>query len=269
MKNYLMTIVFLFLMVGCEDVVQVDVPTDQTRLAIDALIRVADISSSSVQILIKAKETSSFFENVEAAKLDQVTLTNEGNNSTLELIENSPGSGLYVAFWPASQLTSGELRLNITYKNEQYEAHTSFVPSVPIDRLIQGDDTLFSGDETEVIISYTDVPNRVDFYLFDFDFDEYLVSEDTFYPGQSFEFSYFYDGEFLSGQEINIGIIGVDEDFYNYMNQIIVQSGGDQGPFQTPSATVRGNIINKSNPDNFALGYFAVSQSYNELLIIE
>ena len=53
------------------------------------------------------------------------------------------------------------------------------------------------------------------------------------------------------------------------MNQLIVQSGGDQGPFQTPAATVKGNIINTTNADNFALGYFAIGQVFNDTLIIE
>ncbi len=96
-----------------------------------------------------------------------------------------------------------------------------------------------------------------------------------------FQFSYFYEDGIESGREVEVSIIGVDKPFFNYMNQIIVQSGGDQGPFQTPAATVRGNIINVTNidnndsfdtvdnKDNFALGYFAVCQSFNKSLIIE
>ncbi|WKX75387.1 hypothetical protein [Zobellia laminariae] len=83
---------------------------------------------------------------------------------------------------------------------------------------------------------------------------------------------------------IDISILGVDRAFYNYMNQIIVQSGGDQGPFQTPSATVRGNILNVTNiedlsdldnlassidQENFALGYFAVCQTFTKSITIE
>ena len=108
--------------------------------------------------------------------------------------------------------------------------------------------------------------------MFDFDFNEYLVSEDEFYQGQPFEFSYFYDDGVQSGMEVQISLIGVDEPFFNYMNQVIVQSGGDQGPFQTPSATVRGNILNVSDEngtDNFALGYFAVCQTYTQSITLE
>ena len=260
--------VFFIMLVGCEDVVEVDVPKDATRLAIDALIRV-DTDEPITQVQVTAKETTSFFEEIGPAQLDQIALLNTSTNTMTALVEEPNGSGRYIANWPTDQLIQGVLQLTIVYNNELYEANTAYVPSVPFDDLKEGDGTLFSEDETEILVSYTDDANRIDFYLFDFDFNEYLVSEDTFYQGQSFEFSYFYEEGLESGRELNISILGVDEAFYNYMNQLIVQSGGDQGPFQTPAATVRGNIINTSNSDNFALGYFAVCQEYAETIVLE
>ena len=72
-----------------------------------------------------------------------------------------------------------------------------------------------------------------------------------------------------------------NEDFYNYRTLLIEQSEAGLGPFQTPVATVRGNIFdvtgidninqfdNVGQPDNFPLGYFAVVQSFTQTLIIE
>ena len=268
MGKNLILLVFLIMLVGCEDVIEVDVPKDVTRLAIDALIRV-DNDETITRVQVTAKETTSFFEEIGPAVLDQIYLLNTSTNTLTDLVEEPIGSGVYVANWPTDQLMQGTLQLSIVYNNELYEANTAYVPSVPFDDLKEGDGTLFSEDETEILVSYTDDANRMDFYLFDFDFNEYLVSEDTFYQGQSFEFSYFYEEGLESGRELNISILGVDEAFYNYMNQLIVQSGGDQGPFQTPAATVKGNIINTSNSDNFALGYFAVCQEYAETIVLE
>ena len=56
---------------------------------------------------------------------------------------------------------------------------------------------------------------------------------------------------------------------------LIEQSGDNFGPFATPVATVRGNIItsegttNVANPNNFALGYFAVVEENTATIIIE
>tara|TARA_R110001583_G_scaffold26557_2_gene95656 strand:+ start:172 stop:978 length:807 start_codon:yes stop_codon:yes gene_type:complete len=268
MKKYILILTLLFISLSCEDVIEVDVPTDTTRLSIDALIRI-DTGLSSTRIEVKATETTSFFEEIGPAVLDDIQLMSTTTNISAELEEQPLGSGIYVINWPTEALTQGEYLLNITYNNEQYEATTSFVPTVPFDDLRQGDGSLFSEDETEIVVSYTDEATRDDFYLFDFDFDKYLVSEDTFYQGQSFEFSYFYEDGLEPGRELEISILGTDEAFYNYMNQLIVQSGGDQGPFSTPAATVRGNIVNLTDADNIALGYFALCQEYKETVTIE
>ncbi len=266
MKKLILSIVILFTLYGCQDVIEVDVPMDSPRLVIDAVLRMDNIAQPNTVVQIKASVTSSFFDEIKPAPLNSISITNLESNTTVDLTEQTPGSGIYRADIPTNRLVEGTSRLSIDYQGELYEAEAVFVPSVPIDELRQGTATLFSGEETEVILTFTDAPDRVDFYLFDFDFNEYLVSEDTFYPGQPFQFSYFYDSELAPQTILDISILGVDEQFYNYMNQVIMQSSGDQGPFQTPAATVKGNIVNISNPDNFALGYFAVSQVFTASL---
>lgn len=269
MKKIFYSILFLCLSYGCQDVIEVQVPIDQPRLVVDALLRIDDIQNPTTVVRITTSITSSFFGDITPAQVDQISILNTLTNTELQLPEDTVGSGVYRRDIATEFLTSGQLLLKINYNGQVYEASTSFVPSVPIDTLVQGTNTLFNNDETEIIISFTDAPDRVDFYLFDFDFNEYLVSEDTFYPGQSFQFSYFYDPGLKPSTELEVGILGVDEPFYNYMTQLIVQAGGDQGPFQTPAATVKGNVINTTNPDNFALGYFAVSETFTSNLIIE
>ena len=269
MKKIFLLLLFLSLSYSCEDVIEVDLPVDQPRLVVDALVRIGDVQSPTTVVRILASTTSSFFEDVSPAQLDEISILNTESNVEIQLTEETVGSGIYRRVIATDFLTSGQLVLKINFENQLYEATTSFVPSVPIDNLVQGTTTLFSDDETEIIISYTDTPDQVDFYLFDFNFDEYLVSEDTFYPGQSFQFSYFYEPGLAPDTELEVGIMGADEPFYNYMTQLIVQAGGDQGPFQTPAATVKGNIVNTTNSDNFALGYFALSEIFTSTLIIE
>ncbi|WP_422079736.1 DUF4249 family protein [Ulvibacterium sp.] len=295
-KIGLLGLVFL-IFIGCEDVVDVDLPEVDSRLFIDAFIRI-DESDPTTRVRVNAGLTSSFFDDIPPADLQNIIIVNldqlngAGIPSFVTLTQTSPG--VYEARENTSFFTSGRLLLSISHEDQDYAALTNYVPAVPIEQLSQGDQTLFSGDETEIVISFVDAPDRQDFYLFDLDFDEYLVTEDLFYPGQRFEFSYFYDDGLDAGQELQVSLMGVDIGFYNYMNQLIVQSGGDQGPFQTPTATVRGNIINVTgvdidtidfenidsleevegiDPENvregFPLGYFAVSQTFSSSIIIE
>ncbi|WP_281540405.1 DUF4249 family protein [Maribacter aestuarii] len=285
MKRIYFFLIIVLSLFSCEDVIEVDAPSEPPRLTVDALIRL-DTSVAVTTATIKVGLSSSFFDSNDVADVDQMIIQNLDYEPTSPLDQNfiifrETEPGVFQGSKNTSFFTSGNLFLNIEYGEERYLASTRFVPSVPIDDLEQGDGTLFTGDETEIKVSFTDNADRDDFYLFDFDFDEYLVTEDEFYQGQTFEFSYFYDDGIEAGRTLEISILGVDEPFYNYMNQLIVQSGGDQGPFQTPAATVRGNIINVTDidnmevfdnvgeNDNFALGYFAVVQEFKETITIE
>lgn len=271
-------VLLLFLsMVACQDVIDVDLPTEDPRLVIDALVRIDDTYRPKTLVRVKASLSSSFFDSVQPARLQEIVLSNLGNNTYIVLQEKPIGSGIYEAEWDTNQLLDGTLQLLIHHNDQSYRANTAYVSAVPIDSLKQGTNSLFGDDETEVLISFTDIGEQENFYLLDFDFGEYLVTEDEFYQGQQFEFSYFYDKELKDGTEIEISLMGVDKVFYNYMNQLLQQTGPSGGPFSTPAATVRGNIINTtvvdpSNPtvnkDKFALGYFAVCQVYSSTITI-
>jgi hypothetical protein len=54
------------------------------------------------------------------------------------------------------------------------------------------------------------------------------------------------------------------------MNILLSVAGNTGGsPFQSPPATVRGNIINTTNFDNYALGYFRLSETDSASYVIE
>lgn len=262
---------------SCEDVIEVEAPAEPPRLIIDALIRV-DTTQMLFPVQVRVRETGGFFGEVPVTDLKQITISNEAGGFIV-LLETSPG--VYERESSPAFLQGGELILQVEHKDQRYLARTRYVPSVPIDTLIQGDETLFEGDETELIVGFTDQPDRDDFYLLDFDLGEYLVTEDEFYQGQPFSFSYFYDRDLQPGQLLKIGLMGVDRSFYNYMNLLIQQSSEPMGPFQTPAATVRGNIINATDidnidyfdnvdqPNNYALGYFAVCQEFTRTIVLE
>jgi hypothetical protein len=299
-KNlYYSVLLLVICSTACEEVIDVDLPENDTRLVVNGVIRV-DETQEYVPIEIKVLESSTFFENNTVASIQSAVITygtpNPDAPEILEgggvsnLAEVQPGSGIWVPdpSFDSDQrirvanINEGDVfRLIITTSEETYFASTTYVKSVPIESLEQGTQTLFSEDETEIVVSFTDIEERNDFYIFDFGFNEFLVSEDEFYQGQTFEFSYFYEDGIEPGTELNISLLGADEGFYNYMNQVIVQSGGDQGPFQTPAATVRGNVLNITGinnidvfdnierSDNFGLGYFAVIQEYKSSITIE
>ena len=285
MKKIFLICGFFLILVSCEDVIQVDVPEEEPRLIVDALIRV-DENISLFNAEVKVSLTSSFFGTIPLTGLRDVTIINlslptADCGNCLILLEKTPGSGVYEEIINPGFFMEGELILQIGHEGRRYFARTEYVRAVPINSIEQGDGTLFNDDDTEVIVSFTDDPDADNFYVFDFDFGEFLVSDDEFYQGQDFSFSYFYDRQFEPGREINISILGADQGFHNYISLLVDQSEDELNIFDTPAATVRGNIFdvtdldnidvfdNVNQPELFPLGYFAVVQVYNETLVIE
>ena len=285
----------LILFAACEEVIEVEVSNSPPRLLVEGLLRV-DEAQAFIPVRIQLRETSGFFDQVSVTQADNIFIQVERfeDGQLIEsfsslLAEENPGSGVYVpdpnAFGDQRIPTvflNAEVRftLNILHKGRNYVAQTWYQPVVPIDFVVQGRNTLFEGDETEVIVTFSDPGSSDDYYLFQFDPGKYLVTEDQFYQGQLFQFSYFYEDPIPEGTPKTIQIMGVSPEFYNYMD-LLVQQSEQEGPFQVPAATVRGNVIdvtdidnldrlnNADRPEVFPLGYFAVVQQYQEELIIQ
>lgn len=249
---------------SCQDVVEVDVPNGKPRLVIDANFGVyKNETPQTTEGGIRLTLSAPFFdEDVPSVSDAIVFITNLTDNSVINFIENPNTPGLFIpetgSFDPEFDI---DYELTVIYDNETYTAATQLFRSVPINSVVQGDGVLFDEEDTEIIVSITDDPNRENYYLFDFDFNLYIASEDRFYPGEEFVFSYFYE-DMVAGEEITINVLGIDKQYFNYSTILIEQSEQDGGdPFQSPPVQIRGNIINTTNQQNYALGYFNLSEA--------
>ena len=65
---------------------------------------------------------------------------------------------------------------------------------------------------------------------------------------------------FKPGDIVAISLYGISETYYNYVRLIIEQYSEDGDPFSVLPADVRGNCVNQTNQENFAYGYFRVSE---------
>ncbi|UWX53648.1 DUF4249 domain-containing protein [Maribacter litopenaei] len=177
MKNLLYCLLIILLASSCEDVIEVDLPTESPRLSVDAVIRM-DTSLAMTTAGIKLNLTSSFFDNNNSLSDADVVIRNldfvsDNPSESDEITFEEVSPGMYEAIGSTSFFTTGQLALFINFNGEQYYAKTRFVPTSPIETLEQGEQTLFTGEETEVILSFTDNGGRNDFYIFDFGFNEF------------------------------------------------------------------------------------------------
>ena len=252
------------MLLSCEDVVDVALPANENRLVIDANFRFFLFEEPiEAQGGVQLSLTTSFF-NQEIPKVNGATVfITDLNNGTVFEFTEVDDTGFYIPL--STDLLpnrNSEYELSVIYNGDTYIGRAELVPTVRIDAVEKGDGVLFTGDEQELRISFTDDGTRNDFYLFDLDFNQYLLSDDAFYQGQKFTFSYFYTN-LDSGNIIEIQIIGVDKPFARYTEQLLELSGQDSGgPFTVTPSTPRGNIINVTDPENYPLGYFSLSETY-------
>ena len=123
----------------------------------------------------------------------------------------------------------------------------------------------FLGEDIEIKAFYTDPANIENFYFFEFiapinPMNTLGVYEDRFTDGNEI-FGFYSEEDLEPGIEVTIRNHGISKQFYEFMFTLLLQ-GSDEGggPFETQPATVRGNCINQTNPDNFPFGYFRLSE---------
>ncbi len=269
MKNGLRILLSLFLFIGCEETIDLDLPSSEPKLVIDAIIGFNQNDGDPITIgQVKLTLSAPFLqEEIPPAENATVEIIDEESGQTFPLEESD--AGVFIDGFPELEFNR-DYTLVVNYGGDTYTATQQLNNSPPINSVEQGDGFLFDEEEeTEVIIAFTDLPNELNFYLFSFGFDNFLVVEDEFFEDSNITFSYFYE-DVEPGDLLTITILGIDKEFATYIDLALDQSGENGGgPFATPPATVRGNIINTTTPDNFPFGYFALSEFDTELLTVE
>lgn len=246
------------LLVSCEEVVEVDLEQSAPRLVIEASL-LWDIEGEDEIQYIKLTTTAPYFdEEIPAAEGALVSVfTPDGIEHVFE--EEEPGIFKNSEI-PAS--LAGEYELLVLYKDEEYRATEEFIETPQIEEVVQLNDRGISGDETEFRLFYTDPAGEENFYLFRFFHDQLALQiyNDEFTDG-SRSFAFFSEEDISAGNKVGFEIQGISERFYEYLYILRSQSGTAGGPFQTQPTLVRGNIINVTHPENFAFGYFRLSQA--------
>ena len=262
----LIPLVLISLFFNCEEVVQVNLDTSEPRLVVDAALNFK--AGELHEQIIRLSLTTAFYEeNIIAVSQATVRIINVDNGQEYLFLEAENVTGTYVLNFLAEFETN--YILQILYQGDLYESSIEQLQhAVPIDMLVQGDNVLFSGDETEVVIHYTDNPSRNDFYLFEFGPQLYFASKDEFYQGNPFSFSYFYEN-IGPGDEVTVNIMGIDQRHFDFMSVIIEQTDNNGNPFSTTPSTIYGNLHNTTSSEKIPYGYFRLSEIYTKSITIE
>lgn len=264
MKNIKIVLAFigLILIFGCEKVVDIDLNTMEPKLVIDAAIKWQKRTDGSVQT-IKLSTTSSYYNNQIPTVSGATVFITDAENNVFNFVEsNVAGSYVCSNFIP---VLNRNYTLTLNSNGSTYTATETLKPVPRIDRIEQVNNTGFSGKDTEIKSYYTDNGATEDYYLFKFKpsytaIPLYFAQEDVSFQGNQI-FGLYRSDKLKPGQNFEVILSGISKQYYNYMKILISIAGNSSGsPFQSPSATVRGNIINTTNDANYPLGYFSLSE---------
>lgn len=262
-KLFPFLIILMGLFSSCEEVIDLKLDSAAPRLVIEASIVWIKGSTGNAQ-KIKLSTTTGYYDTeVPIATGAVISITNSSN--TVFNFTEIPDTGEYVCINFEPEIGEN-YTLNIIYNGETYTGTETFQSLAPITRMEQNNEGGFSGKDIEIKTYFNDPANTDNYYLYRYQYSReatvsYNVDEDRFFQGNEY-YSRSQNDELKSGDIIELTHFGVSKQYYNYMNILIGIAGNSSGgPFQTPPATVRGNIKNITNSQNYPLGYFYLGET--------
>lgn len=187
-------------------------------------------------------------------------------------VENSDGAiftfnesepGLYVCtnFVPVINM---EYKLFVQVDGQSLTATEKLIAVPPIDRVEQEFMPDITGPDLIVVAFYYKDPiDQANYYLTDYKsdfllFPEYRATSDEFTNGNEIN-EKFADTDLKPGKILDVTHRGISKNFFNYMNLIFEASNSN--PFAASPGNIRGNVINTTDTNNFALGYFRLCEA--------
>lgn len=269
-KTILITFLTSLFLTSCEEVIDVDLETGAPKLVIDASLKWQKGTSGNEQIIILTKTTGYYEQEVPVVSGAIVFVTNAVGD--VFNFTEIPNTGKYSCsdFLP---ILNQNYELTVISEGETYTASEKMIAVPTIESVQQTENGGFTGDEIEVKFFYQDIQNEDNFYLINFNVSNTIlpiidVIDDKFFQGNQM-FAYLAN-DLETGDAIRLQLQGISNSYFNYMNILLDVAGSNGGsPFATPPATVRGNIINQTNNDNFALGYFQLSEMDTKNYVVQ
>ncbi|MEO1012216.1 MAG: DUF4249 domain-containing protein [Bacteroidota bacterium] len=260
-------IVLVQALTSCEDVIDVEVQTEPERLTVEASLDWEKGTSGNMQSIRLGKSTP-FFDTTGNTAVTGASVRVLNDSDGTEFVFADQGNGEYNTdtFIP---ILNQSYTLEIQYNGDTYSATETMMAVTDITEINQTRENGFDEDALEVNIIFTDPAEEGNAYLFRFQEEGDLLPDleefnDEFVNGNQIEWYYEKESEddeeeFVPGDVIDIDFHGISEDYHNYMRILIEQSGGVD-LFGTIPAALRGNCINLTDPDNYAHGYFRLTQ---------
>lgn len=274
----LIAILIAVLLSSCTDVVDIEVQSSQSRLTIEASLDWEKGTLGNEQT-IKLSSSTDYYDTSTNTSVTGASVKVANDNSGVEFLFTDQNNGNYTtsSFVP---VVNQSYTLTVDYNGETFTATETLMPVVDISELSQSTEEGFSDDVLEVNIAFEDPVEEENYYLIKLkERGDLLVElfdvDDEFTNGN--EIKLFYEKEedtdtntmeFEQGDIVDVELLGISEAYYDFIGILIAQNE-DSGPFGTTPVALKGNCINVTTPNNYAYGYFRLTQVVKETYTFE
>ncbi|MEZ4810903.1 MAG: DUF4249 domain-containing protein [Allomuricauda sp.] len=272
MKTYLKTTLILLsiILTSCEDVVDIAVKNEAPRLVIEASLDWEKGTQGNEQT-IKLSTSTPYFDTTVNSKVTgaSVRVTNDNDLTQYVFVDQNDGTYTISDFIP---VLNQSYTLEVVYNNEVYVAHETLMPVTDITEIYQSVEGGFDDEVVDINVLFSDPENEENYYMMKFQeqgdlFPELYDLDDEFTNGN--EMTVFYEKtdnentneeELEPGDIVDIQLLGISEQYYNYIRLLIEQVEFAGDIFSSTPVALKGNCINSTNPNNPAYGYFRLAQ---------
>ncbi|MGW9686706.1 DUF4249 domain-containing protein [Flagellimonas sp. 2504JD1-5] len=264
---------------SCTDVVEVDVPEGPIRLTIEASLDWEKGTSGNEQTILLSTSTP-FFERQQNSAVNGaiVQVTNNDSGAIFTFQDQNDGRYTTSTFIP---VVGNSYTLEILYEGEQYTATETMLPVSEFSAITQSTEDGEDDEALEVNVSFQDPADIENYYFLRFHsrndrLPELFYIKDEFVDGN--EVTFYYEKledeqenikEFEPGDVVDIQLLGISEDYHNYLRLLVEQFESAGNPFSATPVALVGNCINVDNPDNTPYGYFRVSEKVESSFTFE
>lgn len=257
---------------SCTEAIDLTVPTESPRLVIEASLDWEKGTLGNNQTIKLSLSTPYYDTAPNPVSGASVMVENATNGDVFIFNDQQDGSYTTTNFVP---IINNTYNLEVIYNSETYTAIETLISVSEINRIEQSLEGGSDEEELDLTIYFDDPANEVNFYYITFLEGEDLlptreIMSDEFTNGNEMSLLYEEDpadeeDQILPGDMVDIYLFGISETYYDFLNRLIEQANSAGDPFATVPTRLKGNFTNLENPENYAFGYFRVTEFVNEV----
>jgi len=255
---------------SCTEVIDVEVPEAEPRLVIEASLDWEKGTIGNIQTITLSLSTP-YFNEVTFKAVTGASVRVIKDNDGTAFVFNDQNNGEYTTTTFIPELNE-TYTLFVDYNGEIFSAKETLMSVSDIEDVYQTREKGFDDEALEVNLDFIDPADEENYYFIKVKAQDNLLPiladlSDEFTNGNLL--NVFYERledtdinqvEFAPGDIVDIKFYGVSEAYYNYIQLLIEQYESVGDPFSSTPVTLKGNCIGVTNPDNYAFGYFRLTE---------